>query len=306
MAAKNEQDEEARLAALRRYAILDTPPEEAFDRVARLAASLFDAEIALISFVDADRQWFKSHMGLDISEAPRSGGLCAQTILASPVTFVADARKDLRFTDSPMVVSGPRLRFYAGAPLVSRDGHRLGALWVLDPSPRREFGAEDRNRLATLAGLVMNELELRLELSRRAAIERDLNLANELMSAIAEAPGVRRAMEAALKIICDAVGASSARAWSLGVRGASCQLVAAHGPGDRSIRRKSIVAARRRSLSRTAGSVKSSPPARGASSTTSPRSTPSAIRWRRKPSGADINAGSSSPSSRTVGFSRST
>lgn len=128
------------------------------------------------------------------------------------MTFVADARKDLRFTDSPMVVGGPRLRFYAGAPLVSRDGHRLGALCVLDPSSRREYGAEDRNRLTTLAGLVMNELELRLELSRRAAIERDLNLANELMSAIAEAPGVRRAMEAALKIICDAVGASSARA----------------------------------------------------------------------------------------------
>ncbi|MGE5202683.1 MAG: PAS domain S-box protein, partial [Acidobacteriota bacterium] len=230
MATTNLPDEEARLAALRRYAILDTPPEEAFDRVARLAASLFHASVALISFFDADRQWFKSRIGFDLEQVPREGSLCAETMRNQAVTWLGDASKDPRFSKSPLVLGGPRVRFYAGAPLLSRDGYLLGTICVLDGKPCRGFRIEQQRRLATLAGVVMNELELRHELGRRAAVERDLKVANELMSAIAEAPGVRRAMEAALKIVCDAVGASSARAWALGVRGASCQLVAAHGP----------------------------------------------------------------------------
>ena len=223
-------DEEQRLAALRRYAILDTPPEEAFDRVAQLAASLFRAPIALITFVDAERVWFKSRVGLDLAELPRSGSFCAETIRRPDITLIGDARTDPRFKASPLVTGDGGIRFYAGAPLMTRDGRCLGSLCVIDSEPRAGLDAEERARLTTLARMVMNEIELRRELSVRAAVEHDLKLANELMSTIAEAPNVRLALEAALKIVCTAESAATARAWSLGLRGANCQLIAAYGP----------------------------------------------------------------------------
>ncbi|HXP73717.1 MAG TPA: PAS domain S-box protein [Stellaceae bacterium] len=220
-------DEAGRLAALRRYAILDTPPDEAFDRVARLAASLFKAPIALVSFLDADRAWFKSHIGVDISEIPRDITLCARTVLSDEITLVPNAREDPAFANNPLVVGELGVRFYAGAPLITRDGYRIGVLCVVDRRPRSEFSSEDQSRLATLARLVMNELELKRELAVRAAVERDLALANELMSAIAAASGVKAGMEAALRIIREAVDASSARAWLLDSRGSVCHLLAA-------------------------------------------------------------------------------
>ena len=223
-------DEGERLAALRRYAILDTSAEEAFDRMAQLAASLFRAPIALISFVDAERVWFKSRVGLGVTAVPRAGSFCDQTILGKGINLVCDARLDPRFATSAVVVGEPGVRFYAGAPLVTRDGHCLGTLCVIDRQPRRDLDPEERTRLDTLARMVMNELELRHELSVRAAVEHDLKLANELTSTIAEAPNVRLALEAALKIICAAESAATARAWSLGLRGANCQLIAAYGP----------------------------------------------------------------------------
>src|ERR1051326_1826424 len=220
-------DEAARLAALRRDAIFDTPPDEAFDRVARLAASLFRAPIALISFLDADRAWFKARIGVEIPEIPRDLTLCTRTVLSDDITLVPNALDDPTCADNPLVVGELGVRFYAGAPLITRDGHRIGALCVVDTKPRTEFGPEDHIRLATLARLVMNELELKRELAVRAAVERDLALANELMSAIAEAPGVKAAMEAVLRIIRETVDASSARCWLLEGRGTSCQLLAA-------------------------------------------------------------------------------
>jgi PAS domain S-box-containing protein len=220
-------DEAARLAALRRYAILDTPPDEAFDRVAQLAASLFQAPIALVSFLDADRAWFKAHIGVDIAEIPRDLTLCTRTVLSDDITLVPNALEDPSFADNPLVVGELGVRFYAGAPLITRDGHRIGALCVVDTKPRTEFGPEDHIRLATLARLVMNELELKRELAVRAAVERDLALANELMSAIAAVSGVKAGMEAALRIIREAVDASSARCWLLEARGTSCRLLAA-------------------------------------------------------------------------------
>ncbi|HLJ20614.1 MAG TPA: PAS domain S-box protein, partial [Stellaceae bacterium] len=221
-------DEAERLAALRRYAILDTPPDEAFDRIARLGASLFQVPVALIAFLDADRAWFKSRVGVEISEMPRDITLCARTVLSDQINLVPSALDDPTFASNPLVVGELGVRFYAGAPLITRDGYRIGVLCVADYKPHREFGPEDVSRLATLAGLVMNELELKRELAVRAAVERDLALANELMSAIAEASGVKTAMEAALRIIREAVNAGSARCWMLDVRGASCQLFAAH------------------------------------------------------------------------------
>ena len=220
-------DEAARLAALRRYAIFDTPPDEAFDRVARLAASLFRAPIALISFLDADRAWFKARIGVEIPEIPRDLTLCTRTVLSDDITLVPNALDDPTFADNPLVVGELGVRFYAGAPLITRDGHRIGALCVVDTKPRTEFGPEDHVRLATLARLVMNELELKRELAVRAAVERDLALANELMSAIAAVSGVKAGMEAALRIIREAVDASSARCWLLEARGTTCRLLAA-------------------------------------------------------------------------------
>jgi PAS domain S-box-containing protein len=221
-------DEASRLAALRRYAILDTPPDEAFDRVARLAASLFQAPIALVSFLDADRAWFKAHIGVDLTEIPRDISLCSHTVLSDEINLVPNALEAPVFASNPLVVGELGVRFYAGAPLITRDGYRIGVLCVADRKPRSEFGSEDQSRLATLARLVMNELELKRELAVRAAVERDLALANELMSAIAAASGVKAAMEAALRIIREAVDASSARCWLLEARGASCRLLAAH------------------------------------------------------------------------------
>ena len=220
-------DEAARLAALRRYAILDTPPDEAFDRIAQLAASLFQVPVALVSFLDAHRAWFKSRVGIDISEMPRDITLCARTVLSDEINLVPSALDDPTFASNPLVVGKLGVRFYAGAPLITPDGHRIGVLCVADYKPRHEFGPEDVNRLATLARLVVNELELKRELAVRAAVERDLALANQLMSAIAEASGVKTAMEAALKIVREAVDAGTARCWMLDARGASCQLLAA-------------------------------------------------------------------------------
>ena len=222
-------DETERLAALRRYEILDTAPEDAFDRVAQLAASLFAVPIAFISFIDDERQWFKSSVGVDATATPRAVSLGAHAILTSDIMLVLDARLDARFGDNPHVLGKPGTRFYAGAPLVTRDGHAIGVLGIVDLVPRAEFSAENRKRLETLGRVVMNELELRLELSARSRAERDLKLVNELMLAIAEAPSVSIAIETSLGLICEAVGAAHGRAWTVVGRGKHCQLVAAWG-----------------------------------------------------------------------------
>ncbi len=120
-------DEAERLAALRRYEILDTPPEEAFDRLARLAAQLLGVPVALVSLVDADRQWFKSRRGLDLGETPRRVAFCAHTILADEVLVVEDARADPRFARNPLVADPAGVRFYAGAPVTTPDGYRIGS-----------------------------------------------------------------------------------------------------------------------------------------------------------------------------------
>jgi len=223
-------DEAERIAALRRYEILDTGPEEAFDRVTQLAASLFAAPIAIVSFIDSERQWFKSRIGVTATERPRAVTFCAHTIMSSGICCIPDALKDRRFAANPFVAGPPHLRFYAGAPLTTREGHRLGTLCVMDFAPRREFSAEDGTRLETLARVLMNELDLRLELAARRRAERDLKLVNDLMLAFAEAPNVNTAIETSLNLICRAVGAAHGRAWTVVGRGAQCQLVAAWGP----------------------------------------------------------------------------
>lgn len=178
-------DEAARLRAVQRYDILDTPPDGAFDRITALAARLFKVPIAIVSVVDADRIWFKSHHGLpDVSEIRRDPGLCASAIFHDDPWIVTDAAVDPRTLANPLVADGFGLRFYAGVPLTTRDGHNLGTLCVIDREPRH-VTEDEIACLSDLAGLVMNELELRLE--ARRTIERSEILrrnAQELASAL--------------------------------------------------------------------------------------------------------------------------
>src|SRR3954452_8284190 len=124
-------DEDARIDALRSYAILDTPPAPSFDRLTRLAAHLFDVPVALVSLIDSERQWFKSKVGVDVCETSRDVSLCAHAILNNTLFVVPDAAADPRFADNPFVAGEFHLRFYAGAPLRSREGRNLGALCLI-------------------------------------------------------------------------------------------------------------------------------------------------------------------------------
>ena len=152
------KDEAPRLAALRDLGILDTAPEERFDRITRLAAALFDVPVALISLVDENRQWFKSTQGIDASETPRDESFCAHAVLNRSPLVVPDALLDARFAENPIVMNRPRVRFYAGFPLFVADGHCIGTLCILDTRPR-DLGAQDLARLGDLAELARAELE---------------------------------------------------------------------------------------------------------------------------------------------------
>lgn len=175
-------DEGERLAALHEYEILDTPPEAAFDRITSLAAELFGAPIAAVSLIDEDRQWFKSIIGLDTTQTPREHAFCAHTILSDEVMVVTDAVEDERFCDNPLVTDAPTIRFYAGAPLMLRTGHRLGALCVIDSKPRRSLTEVEKHRLATLAQIVVNEMDLRLMTARFSLLSRRAEAATEAKS----------------------------------------------------------------------------------------------------------------------------
>ena len=152
--------EAARLAALHRYHILDTSSEPAFDELARLAAYVCRAPIAVISFVDSSRQWFKSRVGLPFAECPRSEAFCAHTILGTDLFIVEEAAADERFADHPWVVESPSICFYAGVPLITPDGHAIGSLAVMDVVPRT-LTPEQRACLDTVANQVTGQLGLR-------------------------------------------------------------------------------------------------------------------------------------------------
>jgi diguanylate cyclase (GGDEF)-like protein len=152
------ENESQRLRSLHALNILDTPPEERFDRLTRVARRLFDAPIALMSLVDEDRQWFKSRPGLDFQQTPRDLAFCAHAILDEGVFIVQDALRDDRFRDNPLVTNFPEIRFYAGYPVKAPDGSPLGTLCVIDHEPR-EFEDEDVDALRDLAGLAEQELK---------------------------------------------------------------------------------------------------------------------------------------------------
>jgi len=156
-------NEEARIVALEKYAILDTNPEQSFDDLTLLASFVCKTPIALISLIDEDRQWFKSRVGLDATETSRNIAFCTTAILQSDVFVVPDALADERFRDNPLVVSDPHIRFYAGAPLINEDGYALGTLCVVDRSPR-ELAPDQTEALRALSRLVLAQLEFRRNL----------------------------------------------------------------------------------------------------------------------------------------------
>jgi GAF domain-containing protein len=150
-------DDERRLQALREMLILDTPPEERFDRVVRFAAEEFDMPIVLVSLVDAERQWFKARVGLDVCETDRESSFCGHAIVRPQILIVEDALNDERFHDNPLVIGAPHIRFYAGYPLQLPGGEIVGTLCMIDRQPRT-LDAIDLAIFGSLRELVVSEL----------------------------------------------------------------------------------------------------------------------------------------------------
>lgn len=169
-------DEPARLAELQDLCLLDTPPEERFDRLTRLACRLFGVQTALVSLVDDERQWFKSRQGLDVAETPRNISFCGHAILNDGAFVIEDASSDVRFADNPLVTGGPCIRFYAGMPLTGPNGYKVGTLCLIDPVPRH-FGVGDLEALRDLAAIATTEIANK-DLSRalHTASENELRL----------------------------------------------------------------------------------------------------------------------------------
>ncbi|HEY9654747.1 MAG TPA: GAF domain-containing protein, partial [Crinalium sp.] len=165
-------NELARLAALHQCHILNTPAESAFDDITHLAAHICGVPIAMVSLVDADRQWFKSKVGIEVSETPREIAFCAHAILQPDILIVPDATADERFTANCLVTAEPHIRFYAVVPLITLEVHALGTLCVLDRVPRI-LSPEQIEGLEILARQVVKQLELRrnLDALERSAVE---------------------------------------------------------------------------------------------------------------------------------------
>ena len=171
MIAPLPSNESARLEALRQYRVLDTDNEESFDDIVRLAAYICDTPIAVISLVDKDRQWFKARLGLGPSETSRDSAFCAHAILQEIPLVVPDAMLDKRFADNPLVTAEPYIRLYAGAPLTTPEGFKLGTLCVIDRVPRT-LTEQQVAALRMLSYQVMAQLDLRRD---QAALQRALS-----------------------------------------------------------------------------------------------------------------------------------
>lgn len=163
IAAKIPENEENRLRKLYELDILDTLEEQAYDDLTKLAAEICKTPIALVSLVDSDRQWFKSHYGLDAHETPREYAFCAHAILGDDVFIVEDSSKDERFFDNPLATHAPNVKFYAGAPLIMSDNHKLGTLCVIG-NEARTISHDQKEALEALARQVVSQLELRLKI----------------------------------------------------------------------------------------------------------------------------------------------
>ena len=199
MKIKNQKNEVQRLKVLWQYDVLDSVPEAVFDELTSLAALICDAPIALISLIDEDRQWFKAKVGVTLNETSRDISFCSHAILQADLMVVPDATKDARFKSNPLVIAKPKIRFYAGAPLLTPDGHALGTLCVIDVKPR-SLTASQKKALTLLARHVMTQLELRRHASELAQ-QRDKSDAakSELAAARAEIVRLKRELAARRK-----------------------------------------------------------------------------------------------------------
>jgi diguanylate cyclase (GGDEF)-like protein/PAS domain S-box-containing protein len=184
--APHPPNEQERLAELRKYDILDTEPEAAFNSMVQLAAYICQTPFAAISLVDENRQWFKAIYGVDAKETPRDVAFCAHTILQEEPLVVPNALDDFRFCDNPLVTGGLDIRFYAGVPLVTSSGYRLGTLCVIDQKPR-QLSQEQLDAIKTLADSVMAHLDLRLSHKQIRSYVDELQLAASIFETAAEA-----------------------------------------------------------------------------------------------------------------------
>ncbi len=176
--------EQARMDAVHRYDVLDSPPDRAFDRITALASRLFEVPVSLVSIVDTDRIWLKSTHGLEgVDQIPRAPGLCASVVLQDDPWVVTDAEHDPRTRDNPLVCGDFGLRFYLGIPLRTHDGHNLGSLSVIDTRPR-EVSAEEVATMVDLASVVVDELELRFAAHENIALQTALREAAEEQATI--------------------------------------------------------------------------------------------------------------------------
>jgi signal transduction histidine kinase len=181
MSGPSPSEESARLAALRQYSLLDTRPEDAFDDLTNLASLICATPIALVSLMDSGRIWFKSKVGLNVSEIPRIDNFCSSVILSDQLLIVPDAAADHRLASHPLVKSAPKVRFYAGAPLITASGQRIGSLCVVDTVPR-QIDDDQASALQSIARVVVTQLELRHSARQSAASAqwlRDLHLHTE-------------------------------------------------------------------------------------------------------------------------------
>lgn len=187
------EKEAARLRALRHYEILDTPAEAAFDKLSRIASLIFETPVALVSLIDKDRQWFKSRVGLDVAETNREWAFCDHAIrdVTEPL-IVRDATKDERFRNNPLVTGEPEIRFYIGAPIVTRDGHALGTVCAIDSRPRFDVERRHVELLKTLAEVAVDEMEVRLALK---SLDREKRLKERAMEEALLAEKARRKAE---------------------------------------------------------------------------------------------------------------
>ncbi len=182
--------EAARLEALKEYRILDTEAEQSYDDITFLAAQLCDVPISLISLVDGDRQWFKSKVGLDVSETSRDVSFCAHAILGDQTLVVKDAREDERFRDNALVCSEPNIVFYAGVPLCTPSGARIGSLCVIDRRPR-ELSDLQIHSLETLAHQVVLQLELKRISDQLASALQRIDVMERLIPICSYCKGIR-------------------------------------------------------------------------------------------------------------------